>query len=253
MKGISFKPGGGLKKEDDWVSSYQQPHWRKPRRWGAGRHHFYRVIAALLIFLAFWMVKETNVPWGVEARENLRSVLTSEWDYQPAFERVMQFGFQVANSEWPVFGAAQPVVSNSNSNPNLDMTGVMSPLPVSGKVVREYGMTIDPLDDMERFHNGIDISAPVGSAVRAVLDGQVKRTGDSPVLGKYILLEHEQGDFTLYAGLARVLVNEEQQVQAGQNIGEIGTEGDIEGGGLHFEMRENSKLVDPLTKLQPLF
>ncbi|MDF9408310.1 M23 family metallopeptidase [Pelotomaculum isophthalicicum JI] len=248
MKGIDFKTSGPFKKDDDWISCYQQPHWKRPGHRGGSRYNLYRAAVALLIFMAFWVVRETHSPWGLEAKETLKSVLTSEWNYQPALERVVQFGLQIANTDWPLFNAVQPVVSK----PQQGNVSVMLPVPVSGKVVRGYGMTIDPVDGMERFHCGIDISAPVGSAVRAVRDGRVKRTGDSAAVGKYVLLEHDQGSFTLYGELARVLVSEGQQVQAGQNIGEIGVEGDISGGGLHFEMRENNKLVDPLTKLQPL-
>lgn len=250
MKGIDFKTGCSFKKDDDWISCYQQPHWKRPGRGGGSRYNLYRAAVALLIFMVFWAVRETHSPLGLEVKETLKSVLTSEWNYQPVLEKVVQFGLQIANTDWPLFSAVQPVVSK----PQQDSISVsaMLPVPVSGKVVRGYGMTIDPVDGMERFHCGIDISAPVGSAVRAVRDGKVKRTGDSAAVGKYVLLEHDQSNFTLYGELARVVVNEGQQVQAGQNIGEIGVEGDISGGGLHFEMRENNKLVDPLTKLQPI-
>jgi len=248
LKGIDFKTGGLLKKDDDWISSYQQPHWRKPGRGGGSRYNLYRAAVALLVFMVFWAVKETHSPWGIEVKETLRNVLTSEWNYQPALEKVVQYGLQVANTDWPFWGAVQPVATK----PQQDEVSVMLPVPVSGKVVRGYGMNVDPIDGMERFHCGIDIAAPVGSAVRAVQDGKVKRTGDSAAVGKYVLLEHDQGSFSLYGELARVAVNEGQQVQAGQTVGEIGTEGDIPGGGLHFEMRENNKLIDPLTRLQPL-
>ena len=73
--------------------------------------------------------------------------------------------------------------------------------------------------------------------------------GDNPVFGTYILIEHGEGFFTLYGGLSRTTVGEGQQVATGQIIGEVGAAGDVPGGGLHFELRENNKLIDPLTKL----
>lgn len=245
MKGTDFKPGGALK-QDDWISYYQQPHWRKPKRDGGKRNNLYRIGAALLIFMVFLALKETRNPWGTEARENLTYVLTTEWNYQPVIERVVQFGLQMADMEWPFFSSPQPVLSR----PHMSGTAGELPVPVSGKVIRGYGMVVDPIDNMERFHSGIDIAAPVGSAVRAVQDGKVKRMGDSPVLGRYVLLEHAQGSFTLYGELSRAMVGEGQSVQAGQIIGEVGTAGDITGGGLHFEIRENNKLIDPVTRLQ---
>jgi murein DD-endopeptidase MepM/ murein hydrolase activator NlpD len=248
LKRINFKTGGSLKKDDDWISCYQQPHWKTPGRGSGGRYNLYRAAVALLIFMVFWAIRENHSPWSIEVKETLKNVLTSEWNYQPALQRVVQFGLQIANTDWPFFSDARPVVSR----PQQDSVSVMLPVPVSGKVVRGYGMVVDPIDGMERFHCGIDIAAPVGSAVRAVRDGKVKRSGDSAAVGKYVLLEHDQGSFTLYGQLARISVNDGQLVQAGQTIGEVGVVGDISGGGLHFEMRENNKLIDPLTKLQPL-
>jgi len=205
----------------------------------------FRVGVALVILLAILTIRNTSNPWGVAARENLKQVLTTEWDYQPVVEKVMQYSLQVANMEWPLF-SSHPVVSNSKQN----IAAVTLQLPVSGKIVRGFGLVIDPIDNMERFHSGIDIAAPLGSEVRAVREGLVKLMGDSPALGRYILIEHEEGFFTLYAGLSNVAVGEGQSVQAGQAIGEVGDNGDVSGGGLHFELRENNKLVDPLTRIE---
>ncbi|MCL6635401.1 MAG: M23 family metallopeptidase [Peptococcaceae bacterium] len=245
MKGSDFKPGGALQ-QDDWISCYRQPQWKKPKWEGGRRNNLYRLGAALLILVILLALKETRNPLGAEAREKLKVVLTTEWDYQPVIERVVQFGLQVADVDWPFFSSPRPVLSKQQKS---DAAGGL-PLPVSGKVVRGFGMVIDPVDNMERFHSGIDIAAPVGSPVRAVQNGTVKRMGDSPVLGRYVLIEHGPGSFSLYGELARATVGEGQTVQAGQVIGEVGNAGDITGGGLHFEIRENNKLVDPLTRLQ---
>lgn len=245
MKGIDMKAGPSFK-QDEWGSYYRQPQWKKPKRDGSERKSLYRFSVALLILIVFLALRGTNNPWGVWARENLKHILTTEWNYQPVIERVVQFGLQLADMEWPFFSSPQPVISRSQK---YTTSGAL-PLPVSGKVIRGFGMVIDPIDNMERFHAGIDISAPVGSTVRVVQDGKVKRSGDSPVLGRYVLIEHGEGFFTLYGGLSRATVGEGQSVKAGQTIGEVGNIGDITGGGLHFELRENNKLVDPMSRLQ---
>ncbi|OPX87923.1 MAG: Murein DD-endopeptidase MepM [Pelotomaculum sp. PtaB.Bin104] len=246
MRGIDYKPGGSFK-QDDWISRYQPPHWKKPRSQGGRRRNLPRLVIAFLIFMALVTLKETQNPWGVEARETLKSVLTSEWNYQPAVDKLVQFGSQIAHTDWPLTGPVRPVV-----NPQVNGAAGALPVPVSGKVIQGHGMVIDPVDGMERFHNGIDIAAPVGSPVKAVLDGKVKKLGDSQTLGKYVLLEHGQGSFTLYGGLARYTVTDAQSIKAGSTIGEVGITGDIPGGVLYFELRENNKLVDPVARLQPL-
>lgn len=245
MKGIGNKPGRAFKPED-LMSTYRPPHWKRPKRVISKSKNLIRVFAALLILMVFLAFKETVNPWGVGARETLKSVLTTEWNYQPVFERVVQFGLEIANTDWPLFGSPQPVISRNGHTATQGSLQV----PVSGKVVRTYGMVTDPIDNMERFHSGVDISASVGSPVRAVQDGTIQRLGDSPVLGKYVLIEHAPGYLSFYGELARLTVAEGQAVQAGQVIGEVGTAGDIPGGGLHLEIREDNKLVDPLTRLQ---
>ncbi|KUK80961.1 MAG: Membrane protein [Pelotomaculum thermopropionicum] len=245
MKGKDFNSGGAVNQVDR-ISYYRQPHWKKPGWSSVNKNIFYRIGAALVIFIIFLALKETNNPWGVEAREKLEHILTTEWNYQPVAERIVQFGLQVAETEWPFDTKSRPVFSDAQ---NTGTSGIL-PFPVSGTVVRGYGMVLDPADNMERFHWGIDIAAPVGSGVKAVKNGKVKRTGDSPLLGDYILIEHEAGNFTLYGGLSEIIVVNGQEVQAGELIGKVGTSGDIPEGGLHFEVRENNQLVDPLTRLQ---
>lgn len=234
-------------KQDDWGSAYyRQPRWKKPKQYSAKRGNFYRVAVVLVVLAAILALKGTSSPWGIQVKDNLRYVLTTEWDYKPVFERVVQYGLQLADADWPFFSSPQPVVSRPNNN---SAAGSL-PIPVSGRVVRNFGMVVDPIDNLERFHSGIDIAAPVGSEVSAVQDGKVKRLGDSPVLGMYVLIDHGLGAYTLYGGLTRSAVVEGQDIKAGQTLGEVGNTGDVTGGGLHFELRENDKLVDPLSRLQ---
>jgi len=98
-------------------------------------------------------------------------------------------------AEEPFFSNRLPVTAT----PKPEGVEKILPVPVSGKVVKGFGMIIDPLDNMERFHCGIDIAASVGAAVKAVQDGKVKQLGNDPVLGRFILPEHIPGDFSFMA------------------------------------------------------
>jgi len=245
MKGMGIKRNRVYEPED-FLSSYRPPHWKRPRRVKGLNHNIIRIISAAIILIIFLTLNQTSHPWGVSARETLREVLTTEWDYQAAFGKAINFVLAVANNDWRAGISSQPVISTGG----LNLAAETLQLPVSGKVVRAYGMVKDPIDNMERFHSGIDIAAPVGTPVCAVLNGVVEKLGESSELGKYVLIKHSEGSFSLYGELARITVEEGQVVQAGQIIGEVGNTGDIPGGGLHFELRENYKLVDPLTRLQ---
>jgi len=84
--------------------------------------------------------------------------------------------------------------------------------------------------------------------VKTVQPGTVSRIGNDRTYGEFVLIEHRKGEYALYAGLTEISVMEGHQVQAGQVIGKVAepTEGDPV---LHFEVRENDKLVDPLKKI----
>src|SRR5690606_9673440 len=101
-------------------------------------------------------------------------------------------------------GAVEPVAGGGLSEFGLSV-------PVSGQVVQRYGWVTSPVDGLDRFHAGIDISAPAGEPVAAALDGRVAKIDSDAVLGRYILLEHGEDNYTLYGGVSDVAVQEGQQ------------------------------------------
>jgi len=237
---------------DEWADYYQSVNGRRPVQQSynrsARRSGIFRIAAVILILAVLMMVRQYPHPVGEQAREGLRHLLTAEWDFQPVLNKSMQLAAQLVNWDNPVIHGpgtgidAEPVTGAGLAKEELF-------LPVSGKVVEEFGWTQSPVDDMERYHAGIDISVPPGAGVVAAMDGQVERTGENKELGQYVLINHGKGTYTLYGCVADVAVLEGQKVQAGQEIALVGESGDIPGGGLHFELRENGKLVDPLARL----
>jgi lipoprotein NlpD len=96
------------------------------------------------------------------------------------------------------------------------------------------------------FHDGIDISAPIGAAVRAAADGEVAYCASLPGYGKVIILRHGSGYATIYAHNERQSVREGQRVRRGQLIATVGRSGRTTGPNLHFEIRRNNVARDPL-------
>lgn len=230
---------------DDWSSIYgPRSKWKreKPRskRWKT----FYRIVAALGIFAVLLLIKESSHPWSQQAREGLRVALTTEWDVTPVLDKAVAIALQTVNMDWPMFNELSGPVLPATTTPEPDAWAI----PVSGRVVQEFGWVKSPLDNLERFNPGIDISAAVGSPVKTVQPGTVSRIGNDRTYGEFVLIEHRKGEYALYAGLTEISVMEGHQVQAGQVIGKVAepTEGDPV---LHFEVRENDKLVDPLKKI----
>ena len=108
-----------------------------------------------------------------------------------------------------------------------------------------YGMRIDPVYHVRRFHAGMDFSAPVGTDVFATGNAKVVFTGWKQGYGSTVELDHRFGYTTLYAHLYKVLVHNGQNVKRGDVIALVGNTGKSTGPHLHYEVRYQDKPVDP--------
>lgn len=98
-------------------------------------------------------------------------------------------------------------------------------------------------------NKGIDISGYRGQTVKAAAAGQVIYVGEGVRgYGKLILISHNTSTITAYAHNDNILVQKDQNVSAGQPIGNMGST-DSDQVKLHFEVRINGKAVDPMTHL----
>jgi murein DD-endopeptidase MepM/ murein hydrolase activator NlpD len=96
------------------------------------------------------------------------------------------------------------------------------------------------------YHEGLDIRATVGTAVRASAAGRVLFAGDEPrQFGKLVVVEHDGGWQSAYAFLSRITVKEGDSVGAGERVGLSGQTGLARGPELHFELRRSNRPVDP--------
>ena len=112
--------------------------------------------------------------------------------------------------------------------------------PVRGNVTREFGIrgTIK--------HDGIDISAPRGTPVKAAHSGRVLYSGNEiKGYGNIIIIEHEQGFTTIYAHNDANDVAEGEKVGRGQIIARVGRTGRTSVPNLHFEIRMNNRPINP--------
>lgn len=89
-------------------------------------------------------------------------------------------------------------------------------------------------------YNGVDLAAPVGTAVRAAQGGTVivaRGSGWNGGYGLYVVVKHPNGTQTLYAHLSSLSVSTGDAVASGQTIGAVGNTGRSTGSHLHFEVR----------------
>jgi murein DD-endopeptidase MepM/ murein hydrolase activator NlpD len=123
-------------------------------------------------------------------------------------------------------------------------TAVTSPLG-SFWQTSSYGRREDPFTGAASRHHGVDLAAPLGSAVRSVSDGTVSAVAYNSVLGNYVMVRSPLNRMFLYGHLERVFVSAGARVGQGDRIGTIGMTGKTTGPHLHFEVRENGVPVNP--------
>jgi lipoprotein NlpD len=103
----------------------------------------------------------------------------------------------------------------------------------------------------ESRNKGLDIHGKAGDAVYAAADGRVVYAGSGlRGYGNLIILKHNNTYLTAYAHNQSLLVKEDQDVQRGQKIAEMGST-DADQVKLHFEIRRQGKPVDPARLLPP--
>jgi murein DD-endopeptidase MepM/ murein hydrolase activator NlpD len=100
-------------------------------------------------------------------------------------------------------------------------------------------------------HYGIDIANAIGTPIYSVADGTVIEAGPASGFGQWVRIQHDDGTVTVYGHMYTYSVAEGQRVEAGQQIAEIGNNGQSTGPHLHFEVwqGEDGAKIDPLSWL----
>ena len=131
-------------------------------------------------------------------------------------------------------------------------TSYLWPLPGYYRLSSLFGYRIHPITGEAHSHTGIDIPAPGNTPILACKSGQVVTSAYHYSYGNYVVIDHGNGNSTLYAHMSSRAVSEGQMVSQGQTIGYVGTTGSSTGNHLHLEVRDNYTRVDPESKFPSL-
>jgi murein DD-endopeptidase MepM/ murein hydrolase activator NlpD len=110
-------------------------------------------------------------------------------------------------------------------------------MPVNGAVSSSEGWRQDPITGEARYHAGIDIAAPAGTPIRAVVEGRVIESGVKDGYGNTVVIETEDGRKMLYAHSNKNYVRVGDWVSRGEPIAEVGSTGRSTGPHVHFEVK----------------
>ena len=124
-------------------------------------------------------------------------------------------------------------------------------LPLEGMSYVQTGASVglkhNPLYKVDIRHEGIDLVAPQGSAVRAAADGLVRNvTRSNKGLGNIVEIDHRNGYVTRYALLGDISVSQGRTVKRGQKIGTVGISSTTFAPHLHYEVLRGGKTLDPV-------
>ena len=131
------------------------------------------------------------------------------------------------------------------AGPGALLRALPSHWPLRGAVNSEFGRRLSPWSGGTEFHGGIDISARLGTVVKAPAPGQVSFAGQSPGYGTTLILDHGREIKTLFGHLREISVNAGDRVERGQAIARSGQTGHATGPHLHYEILVQGRPVNP--------
>lgn len=127
------------------------------------------------------------------------------------------------------------------------------PLEGGGTLRSRFGYRIHPIFHTRKLHTGVDLAARSGTPIYAAGDGVIKYYKWQSGYGNKVEIQHVNGYETAYGHMSRYAdgLSVGSHVRQGQIIGYVGTTGQSTGPHLHFEIKINGNLVDPLSVKLP--
>ena len=120
----------------------------------------------------------------------------------------------------------------------------------TGRYGSGFGPRVAPTAGASTDHKGVDIGLPIGTKVRAIMDGTVQYVGfNSPTAGNYIEVMHDGGILSRYIHGSEILAKKGDKVKQGQVVMLSGNTGVSTGPHLHFAISVNGRPVDPVAWL----
>ncbi|MBI5182118.1 MAG: peptidoglycan DD-metalloendopeptidase family protein [Nitrospirae bacterium] len=162
--------------------------------------------------------------------EDATEIKTGEWLFIPGAEKALEVEIYKPDE----------IKARKVSIPPFGDREIFLIWPITGKMTSPYG------NRNGKMHDGIDISVPKGTPIKAAADGRVTFSGRGyKDYGKMVIIDHNSEFQTIYAHNSENLVDEGDEVKKGQIIGKVGDSGNATGYHLHFEVRKWGKPLNP--------
>ena len=235
-----------VREKEDWdgITEPDQKHPERPFLPAAiiVRMHRYlavKITVAVVVVLLTALLYRGDYSWSKPLIRAIHYVSSADMDLGAIYGEAVP-AFRAAWKQWnlPDILPGEEQENKSDSGHTADS----SALP--GELISNYGLRNDPLTGRAEMHYGVDLVAPIGTAVYAILEGDV-RESSSGETGYTIILQHEDGWQTVYSYLDGVSLKAGDKVTAGQILGRFGEPSLWDKPHLHFELRYDGRPVPP--------
>lgn len=200
-----------------------------------------------------------------ERQTLLKRVLTEKQLYEVALKEIKVAADQLSDKliqlkkEAATEARPKELPKNSGEQKNRSQLSGLSfaaqkgrlPPPVDGTVTKGFGKSITKKFGLTLQANGITIAAPPGAAIKAIYHGKVLYVGELKGYGNIIILDHGQQYYSLISRAEKYFKKKGDRVLPGEVIGVAGEEAGLLEDGIHFEIRQGTKPLDPLEWLKP--
>ena len=123
--------------------------------------------------------------------------------------------------------------------------GKMAP-PVQGKILIRFGESKEGADLVTGRSQGITFDAPNGAAIKAIFAGKVIFAGYRKGFGNMVIIDHGLGYYSITSRMENIRTKEGHVVADGEIVGTAGDIATLFEKGVYFEIREDTKPLDPL-------
>lgn len=167
--------------------------------------------------------------YNVNLTESIRGMLSDDSGEHLNVEEVQNSdGIKEQSADSELQEAVVPNENSVSSLSQMDMDieeinksySFQKPLDVEGTVTSPFGSRESVYQNVTGYHTGIDIGAETGTSIKAAHDGYVILTSSKGDYGKHIKIENGYMH-TLYAHCSKILVEEGEFVNAGQEIARV--------------------------------
>jgi murein DD-endopeptidase MepM/ murein hydrolase activator NlpD len=180
---------------------------------------------------------EVSVAYGLKKKPESSADVSNAAALTPSFhESLSEYNF-LQTASFSTIYRTYPKQWQVNVRPSL--------WPVEGRLMSAFGGRTDPFSGEGTIHTGVDLSATMGTPVRAAADGIVVFASWMSGYGRLLILDHGHGVQTYYGHLSRFDVVPGEEVRRGDTVARSGASGRVTSPHLHYEVRLGGTPVNP--------